>query len=380
MTAGSLALAQLMAGCGQTADRGGFQVSLLQGSTPRQLLREFQRRVATHQSLDFLPIEGLANLYQRLQTWHEQSAARNASNLVTLGDYWLTNAIQQELIQPLSLPQIEGWQTLADAQVWQTLVRRDRQGVPSETGELWAAPYRWGTLMMVYDPEPFESRGLALPTDWSDLWRPELKQKISLLDSPRSVIGLVLKQLGRSVNTEDLSAVPELADQLTALHQQVKFYSSNDYLQPLTLGDTWLAVGWSMEILPLLKSDSQLTGVVPPAGTILTADLWVQPASVTPSSASAPQPNAIQTELAELTQQWISFWWEEPIATQLSLLSLGASPIFWKRDRSQLPSTLQALDLLLPDPAILQKSEFLLPLADVTTDQYQDLWVEVRQG
>jgi spermidine/putrescine-binding protein len=36
------------------------------------------------------------------------------------------------------------------------------------------------------------------------LWRPELAGKISMVDSPREVIGAVLKQLGSSYNTIDM--------------------------------------------------------------------------------------------------------------------------------------------------------------------------------
>lgn len=40
--------------------------------------------------------------------------------------------------------------------------------------------------------------------DWGDLWRPELAGKISMVDSPREVIGAVLKHMGASYNTKDI--------------------------------------------------------------------------------------------------------------------------------------------------------------------------------
>jgi len=36
------------------------------------------------------------------------------------------------------------------------------------------------------------------------LWRPELAGRISMVDSPREVIGAVLKHLGSSYNTVDM--------------------------------------------------------------------------------------------------------------------------------------------------------------------------------
>lgn len=40
--------------------------------------------------------------------------------------------------------------------------------------------------------------------DWADLWRPELAGRISMVDSPREVIGVVLKHMGASYNTQDI--------------------------------------------------------------------------------------------------------------------------------------------------------------------------------
>lgn len=45
------------------------------------------------------------------------------------------------------------------------------------------------------------------PQDWGDLWRPELAGKISMVASPREVVGAVLKYMGASYNTKDLDSV-----------------------------------------------------------------------------------------------------------------------------------------------------------------------------
>lgn len=42
--------------------------------------------------------------------------------------------------------------------------------------------------------------------DWSDLWRPELTGKISMVDSPREIIGAVLKYMGGSYNTKNIDS------------------------------------------------------------------------------------------------------------------------------------------------------------------------------
>lgn len=377
--AGALTLGAALSACGRSADPA-LRVRLLEASIPVQLLKQFQRQIGKTTPLDLTADKQLADLFALLQAWNPQQSqpkpqssvpfvptfgggkAPAVADLITLGDYWLAPAIQQGLIQPFNAAEMAGWQSLDPR--WQALVKRDRQGYLASNGEIWGAPYRWGNLVIAYRRDRFQTLGWQ-PRDWSDLWRPELKERISLLDSPRSVIGLTLKKLGKSVNESDLSSIPNLSRELQTLQQQVKFYSSDAYLQPLLLGDTWAAVGWSTEVLPLLKREHDLAAVVPASGTILTADVWVRP-----TAASADRTAALK--------QWVEFYWQPQTAAQLSLLSLTPSPIFVD-SRSQAPANLQSNPLLLPAPDLLQHSEFLLPLTDAATAQYLRQWIDLRQ-
>lgn len=62
--------------------------------------------------------------------------------------------------------------------------------------------------------------------DWSDLWRPELAGKISMVDSPREIVGAVLKSMGASYNTTNIDSQVvggkhAVLQQLELLAQQV---------------------------------------------------------------------------------------------------------------------------------------------------------------
>ena len=377
-SASAFALGQLLTGCNGTSE-AAVKIRLLEDSVPPPLLKVFQRQIKGA-AIDLSQSSQLADLFELLKTWKQQNGKpangieipffsakpTPQMDLLTLGDSWLTPAIQQGLIQPLPLTEIAGWDLLPPQ--WQQFVRRDRQGLLSESGELWAAPYRWGTLMMVYRTEAFQQRGWT-PTDWKDLWRSELKGQISLPDSARAVIGLTLKKLGQSVNLPDLPT--GLESELRSLHQQVKFYSSDTYLQPLILEDTQVAVGWSTDILPLLERDRRLAAVVPQSGTLLSADLWVRPALA---------PVATGDRLA-LLKKWIGFYWTPQTAAQLTLLSLAASPLFNPvSPATPVSDLLKSKSLLLPSAEIQQRSELLLPIATPTLEQYRRLWTTVRQS
>lgn len=387
MGASALALGQLASGCGNRQSTV-LNVGLLQDSIPVQLLTKFRQTLESPVRLKFKPQAQLQDIYQNLLVWKRQAENPESSsgfslplisrkppeiaNLVTLGEYWLESAIQQQLIQPLNLSTLPGWQQLPPR--WQEIVRRNRQGQLDESGLIWGAPYRWGTVVIAYRRDKFEKLGWT-PTDWSDLWRKELRDRISLLDSPRQVIGLTLKKLGLSYNTKDLSQVPTLQTELLDLHQQVKLYSSNHYLEPLVLGDTWLAVGWSTDILSLRGRDRQIQAVVPRSGTSLWADVWVQPAV---QKRAAESPTSNPERVTSLSQQWIDFCWRQQSAIDISLLSHGASPILVTLNPAKFANTLPNREILLPESSILKTSDFLHPLPQEVIEKYQDLWQEIR--
>ncbi|MFM7580524.1 MAG: ABC transporter substrate-binding protein, partial [Microcystaceae cyanobacterium] len=84
---------------------------------------------------------------------------------MTLGDTWLQKAIASDFIQPLKLSALPNWATLDP--VWPKLVTRDRQGLFDPQGQIWGAPYRWGTTMIVYRRDFFQDLGWT-PQDWAD--------------------------------------------------------------------------------------------------------------------------------------------------------------------------------------------------------------------
>ena len=376
----TIALAQILSGCSNA--RAMLQILFLENSIPRQLIGDFHKSFNNDQKVDFQPETQLSQIFNRLNDLHSSKKSEQKSqnflekifsksviypNLITMGDAWLSSAIGQNLLEPLSIKDLTNWQKLpAD---WQKLVRRNSQGNLADDGRIYGAPYRWGCTVIVYNSEKIEELGLTL-TDWQDLWQPELRDRISLLDSPREVIGLTLKKLGKSYNSEDLNSVANLPAELSKLHRQTKLYSSDRYLEPLILGDTWAAVAWSEDVLPLLKRYDELKLVIPQSGTSLWADLWVKPQYRTSG--------VTNNDKATIVDEWIDYCWRSPAAKQISLFTNGISPILSTLKPAEIPQDLQD-NIFLNSPILnSDKSEFLLPLTPETERQYRDLWLEIR--
>lgn len=379
VTASSFALSQLLIGC-TTKNQEILKVWLLNGSIPGQIVGKFRQNLRQEVDLKVnlkFSIQGqLEGLYKQLQKSHSQINNEEkgwfsslpfglfspppVADLVTLGDYWLAAAVEQKLIQPLDTDKMEQWSDLD--RKWQELVKRNNQGFVDPNGKVWAAPYRWGSTVIIYNRDKFKDFDWK-PEDWSDLWRPELRSRISLLDQPREVIGLTLKKLGKSYNTEELSKVSQLESELSNLNKQVKFYSSNRYIEPLIIGDTWLAVGWSSDIIPMIARYPELTVVIPNSGTALWADLWVHPTNKNENTNN-------------LFYKWIDFCLQPEVAKQISLLTKTNSPINPKISASDISEPLK--NILAGNSSILDKSEFLQPLKPQVSQEYNSLFAKMK--
>ena len=210
VTSTAITASQLLSSCSNPTET--LNVTMLQGSIPTQLVGAFRQTLPRDNliKIKFKPEAQLKRIFNLLENWQKGETPRswgldrvtslwNSSStqvyLVTLGNYWLENAIAQKLIQPLDLSKLSGWNNLDPR--FQKLVTKD--------GTIYAAPYRWGNTVIAYRKDKSEIPEIK---DWSDLWREEFKERISLLDNYREIIGLTLKKLGYSYNSSDLTTTP----------------------------------------------------------------------------------------------------------------------------------------------------------------------------
>lgn len=372
-----------------------LRVTFLEGAVPAEVLQQFRRQSA--EPVEFQSVAQLQSLFQQLQRWQQPVAESGSAidrwlpgrqpnrqvaphNLVSLGDYWLTSAIAQNLLEPLEIPAT----TLAKLPLpWQQFGSRTPTGQlaqPSEAAisqKIWAVPYKVQALVIVYRQSQFPDASPENPPfkTWKDLLQPALRQKIILPDHPRIVLGLVQKiQRDRFNPTFEIEAngnVSQPADALSSalieslsapfaqLNQQVRAYDAHNSLKALVNEDADVAVGWSAEVRAALDRYQDLKVVIPAEGSLLSADMWVRPKGALMSKAA---------------QQWIDFCWQTGPATQISIADRGLSPVFLSND-ANLPETLT--DGLLSGLDFVS-SELLLPLPSELQTAYFSVWQQLR--
>jgi putative spermidine/putrescine transport system substrate-binding protein len=392
VTIGSLAVGTGLTSC-QSQDRSILRLVALKNSLPQQLLSAFSKSLESKPKVELAVESQFKEILTQLQEWSKTGKAdakglkipfvpptKGAAyipNLVSISDAWLATAIAEKSIQPIDTQALTNWGKLEPR--WHELAKRDERGDPSNTGQIWGVPYRWGTTVIIYRRDKLIEHNIPIPKDWQDLWNPQLKQRISLLDRSREVIGLTLKKLGNSYNASDLAKVTNLKSELQQLHQQVKFYSAENYLQPLVMGNTWVAVGWSLDAIELIQKTPNIGAIVPAAGTAISADLWVRPALSTKLS-SAERLAACSDYRLKLDRQWLDYCLQPQFSNQISLYTSGTAPLLTSLQPSEISPDIQKNPLILPPKVVLEKSEFIYPLAASSKQQFDRLWREIRQA
>ncbi|KAG2320582.1 hypothetical protein Bca4012_056380 [Brassica carinata] len=368
-----------------------LKLAALRGSVPPSWIKEFMSSQGKRVRLKTRFLANLEDIFFDLSKPSKKGKKGSAADMISLGDSWLSFAIKEKLIEPMKGVEDEEWyKGLSDK--WKVYLRRNYGGEQAPDGETWAVPYRWGSMVIAYKKSKFQQYKLAPIQDWEDLWRPELAGRISMVNSPREVVGAVLKYMGASYNTTDLDSEVTggrvaVETNLASLMKQIRLFDSTNYLKAFNVGDVWVTVGWSSDVIPVAKRMSNVTVIVPKSGATLWADLWAIPA-ISDSGKDAEALGGRVRGPSPLIHQWIEFCLQPARSLPFTREVIpGASPSAiegplvkepeeTKKSRAKLDTNLVSG---VPPPEILSKCEFLEPLPEATLLEYRLLMDTVRK-
>lgn len=91
--------------------------------------------------------------------------------------------------------------------------------LPFDEGNKYSVPYFWGTVGIVFNPKMLNGKKI---TSWNDLWDPDLRNKILLVDGAREIMGMGLNSLGYSLNDTNHAHLQEAKRKLDTLTPNIK--------------------------------------------------------------------------------------------------------------------------------------------------------------
>jgi spermidine/putrescine transport system substrate-binding protein len=218
------------------------------------------------------------------------------------------------------------------------LDRRWRTAFPG--AEEFGVPYFWGTLGIAYRKDLLPD-GIS---SWKDFHQPpeSLRGRISTLKSSRDIVGMALKALGYSANSNDRNEIREAGRLLAAQKPFIRTYGyvSVDEDSALVTGELWASMVYSGEVALMRRFNSNIEYVVPTEGTNLWCDYLAGFAS---------------SSHKDLAMKFIDFLNRPDVATRNAVALKYASPNAAARER--LPKEDLENSVINPSEEVIARSE-----------------------
>ncbi|MDE3839010.1 spermidine/putrescine ABC transporter substrate-binding protein [Bacillus methanolicus] len=146
--------------------------------------------------------------------------------------------------------------------------------LPFDPGNKYSIPYFWGTVGILYNKDILGDKKI---TKWNDLWDPELKNEILLIDGAREVMGMGLNSLHYSLNDTNKSHLLEAKEKLDKLTPNIKAIVGDEIRMLMENDEAAIGVVWSGTAAELMWKKDNLEYVVPEEGSNLWFDNMVIP-------------------------------------------------------------------------------------------------------
>ncbi|HYH03360.1 MAG TPA: spermidine/putrescine ABC transporter substrate-binding protein, partial [Bacillota bacterium] len=182
-------------------------------------------------------------------------------DVVIPSDYMIKRMIDEDMLEKLNLSNIPNYQYIG------TRFRNLEYDPQNE----FSIPYMWGTVGILYNKTMIQSK----PDSWKVLWDKKYAKQILMLDSQRDSIGITLKMLGYSLNSQVPQELEAAKQALIAQKPLVLAYVVDEVKDKMISGEAALAVVWSGDAIYCKKENPDLEYVIPREGSNLWFDAMV---------------------------------------------------------------------------------------------------------
>lgn len=183
-------------------------------------------------------------------------------DLIVLTDWAVSRLIRAGQVQELNKENIPNGENLLQL----------LEDVDFDQGRQYSYPWQGGFVVVAWNKEKVPG-GIG---SISDLWRPELKGRVEVLDDLRDTIGPIMLEQG--VDPSQDFGDDEFQASLDVLREQVESGQirqvvGNSYTEDLVSEDALAVIGWSGDIFQInAENDDRWGFAIPEAGSLIWSD------------------------------------------------------------------------------------------------------------
>ena len=205
--------------------------------------------------------------FDDMDTMYLKIAESNAQyDVILVSDALMPRMIEEGLLQELNKEKIPN------------LAQMDEEYLDLEIdpGNKYSVPYMFGTIGIIYDKNVVTEE----VDSWDVLWDEQYKNKVFMFDTYRDTIGVALKKLGYSMNSENPQELEEAKQLLLEQKKLVDpIYGVDNGTSMIASGETALNMIWSGEGLNLQDEYPNLVYTIPKEGVNFWIDSLCIPAN-----------------------------------------------------------------------------------------------------
>ncbi len=346
----TLIVATFAAGCGKSSSSGeeagskdndGGELNLFIWSEymPDRVIKQFENETG---------IKVNYNVYSSNEEMLAKISAGAAGyDISVASDYMVEIMKKQNLLESINKDNIPNMSNLDEQFLNPTF----------DPGNEHSVPYMWGNVVIAINKDVVKKD----INSYEDLWDPEFKNSLVVLDDQRILIGIGNKLQGESMNSTDSKVIQKSKDLLIDLLPNIKAYDSDSPKTMLVNGEAKAGIVWGGEAYLASTENSSIVTVLPEEGTNIWMDNFVIP------KGAPNQKNA---------EAFIDFILQPEASAEISKDFPYANPNLAAHEFIN--------DDILNDPAVytpkefLDKSEFFTDIEDAILE-YDRVWSEIKQ-
>ena len=223
----------------------------------------------------------------------------------------------------------------------------------------YCVPYMWNATGIVYNTT------VAAPASWSDLWRPDLRGRVTMLDDAEDVIGACLLKLGLSFDSTDARQLAAARAQAIEQKKNLRAYINAEVRDQLVAGDVLMAQLWSTTAESAIRgaAPGKLAFVFPKEGFPVYCD------------------NAAilrESRHVEAAHRFLDYLLRPKVSARISIAAETATA--GSAARALLPAAIRQSPTLYPDTEVMKRAIWPPPLPSAAQRYRDRVWTEIKSA
>jgi len=222
----------------------------------------------------------------------------------------------------------------------------------------YCVPYMWNATGIVYNTS------VPAPVSWADLWRSDVRGRVTMLDDVEDVIGACLLKLGYSFDSTDMGQLNAARAQAIEQKKSLRAYINAEVRDQLVAGDVLMAQLWSTTAETAIRGASgKLKFVYPREGFPVYCD------------------NAAilrESRHMDAAHVFIDYILRPAVSARIAIAADTATA--GAAARSLLPAEVRNSSTLYPDAEVMKRAVWPPPLP-TAAQRYRDrIWTEIKSA